>query len=305
MVHTWFLVLGQGGNAESKTAAAIENSMAELWRLLTAGEYMEALTTVVVPALLEHLLPAVVIFMVGRFAARMLTAAARRIMTRAGLDETLAKFLGNIISSLLTVVVVLAALQSLGVETTSFAAILAAAGFAIGMALQGSLGNFASGVLLILFKPFQVGDFVNAGGTSGSVEEIQLFSTIMKTGDNVRIIVPNGQITSSNISNFSANDTRRIDLVIGCGYGDNLQAVKRFLVETLEADERVLAEPEAVVAVDELGDSSVNFVVRPWVNSADYWGTKWDLVEAIKQGFDARGFSFPYPSSDVYMHQSD
>jgi small conductance mechanosensitive channel len=278
--------------------------MAELWRLAMAGEFTEAFNAIVIPVLLERLLPAIAIFVIGRIAARVLTSAARRIMTKAGLDETLAKFLGNIISSLLTVVVVLAALQSLGVETTSFAAILAAAGFAIGMALQGSLGNFASGVMLILFKPFKVGDFISAGGTVGTVEEIQLFSTIMETGDNVRIIVPNGQITSAVISNFSANDTRRIDLVIGCGYSDDLQAVKQFFIDTVAADDRVLAEPEAVVAVDELGESSVNFVVRPWVNASDYWDVKRDLVEAIKAGFDARGFSFPYPSSDVYMHQS-
>ncbi len=306
MMHHWFLVLGQTpeeGGAE-KTKKALESGMAELWQLVTNGEYMTALNKYVIPVLLERLLPAVAIFLIGRFVANMVAGLARRVLNRSGVDETLSKFLGNIISALLTMIVLIAALQALGVETTSFAAVLAAAGFAVGMALQGSLGNFASGVMLIIFKPFKVGDFIEAGGTSGVVEEIQLFCTVMKTGDNIRLIVPNSGVAGGNISNYSANDTRRIDLVIGCGYGDDLLAVKTFLEQTVLADERVLKDPEPVVAVNELGDSSVNFVVRPWVKSEDYWATKWDLTEVIKLGFDQRGFNFPYPSSDVYMHQS-
>jgi small conductance mechanosensitive channel len=157
--------------------------------------------------------------------------------------------------------------------------------------------------MLILFKPIRVGDFVEAGGTSGTVEEITIFNTMMRTGDNKQVIVPNGAIISDNIVNYSAKPTRRIDLVIGCGYGDDLRAVKAFLEEIVRSDDRILPEPEPVVAVSELGDSSVNFVVRPWVRTSDYWTVLWDLTEQIKLGFDDRGFNFPFPSRDVYMHE--
>lgn len=307
MAHSWLLVFAQNsnGDAAAKTAEALENSMAELWRLTMAGDYMSVLNQFVIPMLLQRLLPAVLIFLIGRLIVRLITAAAERLLAKGGMDETLAKFMGNIISAVLTIVVVLAALQSLGVETTSFAAILAAAGFAVGLALQGSLGNFAAGVMIIMFRPFSVGDYIEAGGTSGVVEEIQLFHTVMKTFDNIRIIVPNGSMTSSNITNYSANDTRRINLVIGCSYDDDLPSVKRFLEEIVSSDERILEEPEATVAVDSLGESSVDFVVRPWVNSSDYGATRWDLIERIKLGFDERGFSFPFPSQDVYMRNVD
>jgi len=200
------------------------------------------------------------------------------------------------------VFVVIAAIDRLGIDTTSFAAILAAAGLAVGLALQGSLSNFASGVMLILFKPFKVGDFVEAGGSAGSIEEIHIFNTIMRTGDNVQIIIPNSTITDGTITNYSAKETRRIDLVVGCGYDDDLKAVKEFLVALLKADERILLDPEPFVAVSELGDSSVNFVVRPWVKSEDYWTTRWDLTACIKIGFDEQGFNIPYPTQDVNMH---
>jgi small conductance mechanosensitive channel len=168
--------------------------------------------------------------------------------------------------------------------------------------LQGSLSNFAAGVLIIIFKPFQVSDFIEGGGTKGVVEEVHVFHTLMRTGDNIRIVVPNSQMTGGNISNYSAKDTRRIDIAIGCGYGDDLQAVKEFLLQTITADERVLSDPEPAVALAELGDSSINFNVRPWVNNEDYWAVKADLLEAIKLGFDARGFNIPYPTQDVHVH---
>jgi small conductance mechanosensitive channel len=247
---------------------------------------------------------ALVIYYVGKIAASIITRIAGRALQRAKADEMLARFLTNIVYAVLMVVVVMAALNQLGVDTTSVAAILAAAGFAVGMALQGSLGNFASGVMLIIFRPFNTGNFIDAGGTKGIVEEIDIFHTTLRTPDNIRVIVPNSQITSAVITNFAANPTRRIDLVIGCGYDDDLLAVKSFLLDVISSDERVLKDPEPLVAVDSLGDSSINFVVRPWVNSEDFFATKCDLTERIKLGFDERGFNFPYPSRDVYVHQT-
>jgi len=253
-------------------------------------------------SLAGNLLAAGVIFIVGRWVSKLLKRLVTRLLTKANVDETLTKFLANIAYALLLVFVVMAAVNRLGVDTTSFAAVVAAVGLAVGFALQNSLSNFASGVLLILYKPFEVGNFVDAGGSKGVVEEIHLFSTLMRTGDNVQIFVPNGQITSGTITNYSAKDTRRIDLVVGCGYDDDLKAVKDFLVELLAADDRILEDPKPVVAVSELGDSSVNFVVRPWVKAADNWAVRCDLNEKIKLGFDERGFNIPYPTQDVHVH---
>ena len=222
-------------------------------------------------------------------------------MEKAKLDTTLIKFVSNLAYALMLAFVVVAALGRLGVDTTSFAAIIAAGGLAVGFALQGSLGNFAAGVMLITFKPFKVGDLVEVGGSTGVVEEVQIFNTMLKTADNVTIIVPNGSITGGTITNYSAQATRRIDLVFGCGYGDDLKAVKAYLEEVLAAEERVLKDPAPTVAVAELGDCSVNFVVRPWVNAADYWAVRFDLLERIKLGFDERGFSIPYPTQDLHI----
>jgi len=182
-------------------------------------------------------------------------------------------------------------------------AVLGAAGLAVGLALQGSLSNFAAGVLMIIFKPFKVGDFVEAGGTAGVVVDINIFTTIMKTGDNKKIIIPNGKINSDNITNFSANDTRRVDLVAGVSYGDDLDKVKTVLKEILAADERVLKDPEPTIGVLELADSSVNFAVRPWVKTADYWPTLFAVQEEIKKRFDKEGISIPFPQQDVHMFQ--
>ena len=268
----------------------------ELWK--TINDYLAAEGT----ALALHIVVALVIFFVGKWVANLLSRFCVRLMRQAKVDETLSRFLANIIYAILMVVVILAALSELGINTTSLAAILAAAGFAVGMALQGTLGNFASGVMLILFKPFKVGDFVEAGGTSGVVEEIQIFSTHMRTADNISIIVPNAHITGGTIKNYSHKETRRIDLVFGCGYDDDLKEVKSFLEQAIRSDERVLSDPEPVVAVNELGDSSVDFVVRPWVKNADYWTTRWDLIEKIKLGFDERGFNIPYPTRDLHLY---
>jgi small conductance mechanosensitive channel len=255
------------------------------------------------PDLAVNILAAIAIFVVGRWLANLATRLFATMLERAKLDETLAKFLARIAHTLMLLFVAMAALDRLGVNTTSFAAIVAAAGLAIGLALQGSLANFAAGVMIILFRPFKVGDFIEAGGVTGVVEEIHIFHTLMRTGDNVQLVVPNNSITAGNISNYSAKETRRIDLVVGCGYGDDLQAVKRFLGDLVDNHPRILPTPEPVVAVSELADNSVNFVVRPWVANADYWAVRWELTEAIKVGFDQHGFSIPFPQQDVHLHR--
>jgi small conductance mechanosensitive channel len=248
-----------------------------------------------------NLMAAIVIFFVGRLIAKFLKTFCHKLMMHSKVDETLARFLGNIIHSLLMMLVILAAIDQLGINTTSFAAVIAAAGLAVGFALQSSLANFASGVMLILFKPFEVGDFINAGGSAGVVEEIHIFSTLMRTGDNIQIVIPNNQITNGTITNFSAKETRRIDMEIGCSYDDNLKDVKDYLESVIKNDDRILSDPEPVVAVNELGESSVNFVLRPWVNSEDFSKVRWDLTEQIKLGFDEKGFHFPYPTRDVVL----
>ncbi|KPK61710.1 MAG: mechanosensitive ion channel protein [Gammaproteobacteria bacterium SG8_31] len=249
------------------------------------------------------LLSALVIFIVGRWVARRLAGLVEKGMTRAGTDVTLIGFLRNIIYITLLTFVVLAAIAQLGVQTTSFIAVLGAAGFAIGLALQGSLANFAAGVLIIIFRPFKAGDFVEAGGIAGVVENIQIFTTTLRTGDNKSIIVPNGQITSGTIVNYSAKDTRRVDMVFGVGYGDDLDKVRRVIEDVLKSDDRILEDPAATIGVLELADSSVNFAVRPWVKTADYWPVYFDIHENIKKRFDQEGITIPFPQQDVYLHQ--
>jgi len=257
------------------------------------------------PAFLMNIVAALLIFFIGRMIASWIVSLSGSTMKRAKLDDTLIKFATNILSWALLAFVIMAALERVGVNTTSFAAVVAAAGLAIGLALQDSLSNFASGVMLILFHPFRVGNYVEAGGTAGIVEEIQVFNTILRTPDNVQIIVPNGQITSDKIKNYAANELRRIDLVVMCGYDDNLREVKQFLEELLAADERILDEPAPVIVVDELADNGVNLLVRPWTRTSQYWDVRWALVEEIKNGFDDRGFSIPYPTRDLHLYNHD
>lgn len=247
------------------------------------------------------LLWAVVIFIVGRIVARTISNTAAKAMIKTKVDDTLVKFTKNILFVTMMVFVVIAAISKMGVETTSFAAVVAAAGLAIGLSLQGTLSNFASGVLLIVFRPFKAGDFIEAGGISGIVEEIQIFCTLMRSGDNKQIIVPNSQIMGTTITNYSTKPTRRLDLVIGVGYGDDLQKVKVVLGDLLAADERILPEPQPTIGVLALGESSVDFAVRPWVNSGDYWPVLFDLQEAIKLRFDVEGISIPFPQRDIHI----
>jgi len=246
-------------------------------------------------------LGALVVLILGRWVARMLANLLRRGLVRAKVDETLTSFIVNVAYVALLVFVVISALGQLGMQTTSFIAVIGAAGLAVGLAFQGSLANFAAGALMIMFRPFRVGDFIEAGGVAGVVEEIQIVTTKLRTGDNKTVYVPNNKIMGDSITNYSAKETRRIDLVFGVGYEDDLQQVKTLLEEILAADERVLKDPAPTIGVLALADSSVNFAVRPWVATADYWSVYFDLNETVKRRFDAAGISIPYPQRDVHL----
>jgi len=254
-------------------------------------------------ALLTNIAIAAAILFGGIWLAKQIKKYVVLMMERRNVDALLASFSSNIVYVALVAFVVIAALSQLGIQTTSFVAIIGAAGLAVGLALQGSLANFASGVMIIAFRPFKVGDFIEAGGVAGVVEGIQIFSTQMRTGDNKAIIIPNAGITGGNITNYSAKDTRRVDMVFGIGYDDDIKKAKDVLMELINDDDRILKDPEAVVAVSELADSSVNFVVRPWVKSADYWGVMFDFTEAVKLRFDKEGISIPYPQQDLHLHK--
>ena len=254
--------------------------------------------------LVTNIFIAAAILLVGIWLAKKLKDWAGKLMEKHGLDVMLASFLSNIIHIIILAFVIIAALGKLGIQTTSIIAVIGAAGLAVGLALQNSLSNFASGVMIIALRPFKVGDFVEAGGVSGIVEGIQIFSTQMRTGDNKLIIVPNGSITNSTITNYSAKETRRVDMVFGISYDDDIKKAKTVLQDLVNADERILGDPAPVIAVSELADNSVNIIVRPWVKTADYWNVYWDLTEAVKQRFDQEGLHIPYPQRDVHLHQA-
>ena len=245
---------------------------------------------------------ALAIFYVGRFVIKLIVRGIRKVLRSQEVDKTLETFVCNLVSIVLLVVVVIAAIGQLGIQTTSFIAIFGAAGLAVGLALQGSLSNFTAGVLIVLFRPYKVGDFIEAASIAGVVEQVQILTTVLRTGDNKQIIVPNGQIMDSIITNYSANDTRRVDMVVGVSYDDDLDKVRSTLQQLIDAEDRVLDEPACTIAVSALADSSVNFVVRPWVKSSDYWGVMFDMTEAIKKRFDQEGISFPFPQQDVHLH---
>lgn len=248
---------------------------------------------------------ALLIFIIGKIVVNILVGVTGRLLKRTKLDHILVEFIQSITKALLLIFVIVAALDQLGVDTTSLIALIGAAGLAIGLALQGSLQNFASGFLLLVFRPFTAGDYVEAGGTAGVVKTIGIFTTTLNTPDNKQVIVPNSAIFSGNITNYSALDTRRVDMVFGIAYGDNIKQAKDIIEQVVKADERVLADPATVIAVGELGDSSVNLVVRPWVKTADFWPVKFDLTENIKLAFDQNGISIPFPQVDVHMASND
>ncbi len=242
------------------------------------------------------------IFYIGKWAIKIVCSLSAKIMKKSNVDETLSKFLVKVINGLLFVMVILAALNNLGVDTTSFIAIFGAAGLAIGLAFKDTFSNIGAGVLLIFFKPFKVGDVISAAGETGCVEEITVFSTLLTTPDNKQIIIPNGGIVGGNITNFSKKETRRVDFVFGIGYDDDLKLAKSTLEEIFNADERVLKDPKPFVAVGELADSSVNFTVRVWVKSGDYWGVYFDSIEKVKLTFDEKKISIPYPQMDIHTN---
>jgi small conductance mechanosensitive channel len=246
---------------------------------------------------------ALAVLVVGWIFASWSKSFTRKALSRSRVDPILAPFVAGTVHVGLIAMVGVAAVATLGVSTTSFVAVLGAAGLAIALAFQGTFSNFASGVMLLTFRPFKVGDFVEVGGNGGSVQEVGVFTCTLSTPDNVEIRVPNSHIFGSTIKNYSANDTRRIDMVVGVGYDDNLGVAVRTCLDVVTADPRILPDPAPVVAVNELGDSSVDLVVRPWVNAADYWPTRWDLTRALKENLEAAGCSIPFPQRDVHMHQ--
>jgi len=250
-----------------------------------------------------NLLAAIAIIVFGRWLVQWIAVLVRKALGRSMMDVTLIHFLEKLVYYTLLIAVFIAAADQVGIKTTSFLAILGAAGLAVGLALKDSLSNFASGVMLILFKPFKVGDAVTAGGVSGTVERIDIFHTIINTWDNQKIIVPNSKITTEIITNINANPSRRIDLTIGIGYDDDVREAKSVLQKLVQEDPRVLADPAPTIALAEFGDSSINLVVRPWVNTEEYWDVRFDLMDRIKQVFDERNITIPYPQRDVHMYR--
>jgi small conductance mechanosensitive channel len=251
----------------------------------------------------KAILMALIIFVVGKWIAGAIKNKLRSTMEKRNVDPALISFGTSIIYYVLMIAVVLAAVQQVGFQTTSLVAVLGAAGLAVGLALQGSLSNFASGVLIIMCRPFKIGDFIDAGGQAGVVQEIGVLVTIMKTPDNKKIIQPNSAIMSGAIVNVTANDTRRVDMTVGVSYSDDLDKVQNIILDVLNADSRVLQDPAPQVVVAEMADSSVNFNVRPWCATGDYWGVFFDFQKTIKQRLDQEGVSIPFPQQDVYMHQ--
>jgi len=249
------------------------------------------------------IIAAIAIYIFGRWLAKFLKNLSVKLMTKGKVDPTLVTFLGHVVYVGLLVFVILAALGQLGVQTTSFIAVIGAAGLAVGLALQGSLSNFAAGVLMIIFRPFKVGDLIEGAGVLGTVEEIQIFTTLLLTPDNRAVIVPNAKLSADNIINYTAKPDRRIDLVFGVSYSDNIDKVKEVISDVLSQDNRILGDPPPTIGLLEMADSSINFAVRPWVKPADYWGVYFDINEKMKKRFDAEGISIPFPQRDVHVYE--
>ncbi len=246
---------------------------------------------------------AILIFIIGKWAVKKLTLLSKKVMQKAEVDQTLVEFAESLIYFVLLIVVILASLNTLGINTTSFLAVFGAASLAIGLALKDSLANIGAAVLIIIFRPFKVGDFIEAAGATGTVDDVNLFSTIISPLDNRTIIVPNSAVIGGNITNYSKKPQRRVDHVFGIGYDDDLKLAKETLIEIMTSDKRVLTEPAPFVAVSELGDSSVNFVFRAWVETADYWDVYFDMLEKVKLTFDEKGISIPYPQMDIHTNK--
>lgn len=276
----------------------IDTKQIEVWQtfLMTEGT-----------AWLIKILAALAIFVIGKWVVKRVANIVNKAMVRGNIDATLASFLSNLINILLLAFVIIAALSKIGIETASLAAIFAAAGLAIGLSMQSSLSNLAAGIMIIFFRPFKVGDFIEAGGTSGTVEEVNIFTTKFKNPNNVQSIVPNGSIINGVITNYSSKDTRRMDLTFGIGYGDNIKLAKDIIHDVIASDSRILSDPAPQIVVKNLGESSVDFAVRPWAKSEDFWNAQFDLIENIKLRFDEAGITIPFPQRDVNViyHNSD
>jgi small conductance mechanosensitive channel len=263
---------------------------------------MENIISTISPYIMNIII-ALLIFVIGKYVAKTITKVTKKVLDKSKLDKTLKVFLGNVIYGLLLIVVVLTALTKLGVETTSFIAILGALGLAAGLAFQSTLSNISAGVMIVIFRPFSIGDFIEAGGVAGIVEELNLFNTVFKTPDNKVIIVANSNIIGRNITNYSLKETRRVDFVFGIGYDDDLKLAKDTLQNIINKDTRILKDPLPFVAVGELADSSVNFTVRVWVKSEDYWAVHFDTIEKVKLTFDKKGISIPYPQMNIHTYK--
>jgi len=248
---------------------------------------------------------AIIILAIGFWGAKMIARLVKGLMERHDADQALTGFVGNLVNALVVTFAVIAALNKVGIQTTSLIAIVGAAGLAIGLALKDSLGNFAAGVMILIFKQFKAGDFIEAAGVLGVVETLNVFSTQLKTGDNRTVYVPNGKLIGDNITNYSTKPTRRIDMVIGVSYDADLSHVKKVLEDILAKESRILEDPAPTIGVLELADNSVNFAFRPWVNAADYWGVHFDLHAAVKTRFDEEGIGIPYPQRDVHLYQQE
>ena len=245
---------------------------------------------------------ALCILIIGRQVVKILIKIISSALERSNTEDTVRIFVTNLLNTLLMIVIFIAAINQLGIETTSIIAVLGAAGLAIGLALQGSLSNFAAGILIVIYRPYKVGDYIQADNHLGTVDDIQIFSTVLRTPDNKVVVVPNGSIMNGSIVNFSNQEERRIDIVIGCSYDDDIEKVKAVLADVLSKDDRILSEPKPRIALSELADSSVNFIVRPWVKNSEYIDVLYSLLEEIKKRFDQEGISIPYPQSDVHIH---
>ena len=250
------------------------------------------------------LIGAVLVWIIGGWIIKAINSAVSKRLEKGNIDASLRPFIKSLVGGLLKVLLGITVLGMLGIEMTSFIAILGAAGLAVGMALSGTLQNFAGGVMILIFKPFKVGDVIDAQGYVGSVSEIQIFNTILKTPDNKTIIIPNGGLSTSSMTNFSTESRRRVDWTIGIGYGDDVDKAKEVIKKLIAADSRILTTPEPFIAVSELADSSVNFTVRAWVNAADYWGVFFDMNENVYKTFDKEGLNIPYPQMDVHVHKN-
>jgi len=249
------------------------------------------------------LLAAIVVLIIGSWVVKGIIGGINKGMSKGGVDTSLRPFLLGLISMLLKAMLIISVLGMLGIEMTSFVAILGAAGLAVGLALSGTLQNFAGGVMILLFKPFGVGDFIDAQGFMGIVSEIQIFNTILKTPDNKTVIIPNGGLSTSSMTNFSSEKNRRVDWTIGIAYGDDVDTARQVIRNLCAADSRILKDPEVFIAVSELADSSVNFAVRAWVKAEDYWGVFFDMNENVYKTFGKEGLNIPYPQMDVHIHK--